>query len=102
MHFPLFSPEEGKDHNFEDPHSHHYHIAASQFYKMLLNKPTLTKLHWRPILNQSDAIESVHYIVNSKALRTFSNTKRLFKEQGKVSQDRKVKELLLEHRKVKE
>ena len=102
MQFPLGAPADGKFHDFEEPHSHHYYIAASQFYKMLFNKPTLTKTQWRPILNQSDAIESVRYIVNSKALQTFTNMKRLFKEQGKVSQDRKVKELLLFHGTKKE
>ena len=102
MQFSLRVPEDGKLHNSEQPHSHHYYIAASQFYKMLLNKPTLTKTHWRPILNQSDAIESVCYIAQSKALQTFTNMKRLFKEQGKVSQDMKVKELLLFHGTKKE
>ena len=73
----LYAPEEGKYHNFEENlYQKHFYIAAAQFYKMLLKKPT-----WRraeTIKNQSEEIASVEYLVNESTLETFNSKKQFF------------------------
>ena len=94
QHFPLHAPETGKLHDFEEQHGHHYYIAASQFYKMLHRKPNFPH---RQILNQGDAIASIIYVVNPKSLKAYDNQRRIFRDQNKVNDGNKVKELLLFH-----
>ena len=93
----LCAPKEGKYHNFdENLYQKHFYIAAAQFYKMLLKKPT-----WRraeTIKNQSEAIASIEYLVNETTLETFNSKKQFFQEAKRgLDSEGNVKELLLFH-----
>lgn len=80
----LYAPEEGKYHNFEEEHQHHFYVAASQFYKMLQRK--------------SMSIASIEYLVNEKTLETFNSKKKFFEENKRgLNSKGNVKELLLFH-----
>ena len=80
----LYAPEEGKYHNFEEEHQHHFYVAASQFYKMLQGKST--------------SIASIEYLVNEKTLETFNSKKKFFEENKRgLNSQGNVKELLLFH-----
>ena len=91
----LHAPEEGKYHDFDEENQNHFNLAASQFYKMLLHKPSFPA---KPIENKSNALASVEYVVNPKTLKTFNAKKRFFLEKRRgLRVDGKVKELLLFH-----
>ena len=91
----MVAPEEGKYHDFESPESHHYYIASSQYYKMLHhNVASRNKI---TIQNKPNSIQSIEHIVNKKTLDIYNQMKKTFKEQGKVTEDKKVRELLLFH-----
>lgn len=95
LEFPIPAPENGKYHDFDEENVNHYYIAASQFYKMLHKQHSFPGA--RSITNQSDAIESIQYCVNTNSQKAFNRQRQLFKDQGKVKDGGKVKELLLFH-----
>merc|ERR1719192_428440 len=90
LQYLLHAPEEGKYHDFDDENQNHFNLAASQFYKMLLHKPSFAA---KPIENKSNALASVEYVVNPKTLKTFNAKKRFFLEKKRgLRVDGKVKE----------
>ena len=96
LRFPLYAPEEGKYHNFEEPEVNHYYVAASQFYQMLLKKTSFPN---KPVMNQGDALASIEHIVNSINMKIFNAKALEFKEGGKglTSDGKNAKEILLFH-----
>ena len=93
----MVAPEEGKYHDFESPESHHYYIASSQYYKMLLHTPHSNPKNPISIQNKPNSIQSIEHIANKKTLDSYNQMKNTFKEQGKVTENKKVREMLLFH-----
>ena len=73
----------------------HFYIAAYYFYKMIDSESS--PIATRRLKDLNKAIKSIEYIENERLELAYETQRRKFREEGKLENDGRVKELFLFH-----